>query len=328
MQAEISVPSIIQLDIFVKTLYHYIGHNEGNFIRLFLFILTSGVTLLFYQNCGKSFDTLKKTDLNSLDSSSLNNGSTNNPPPSANQPNLPPTNNIPPANNPNQQILLMKEDFETTALSTSTWKWIHETATYTIDTGRFHRGRSSLKITTSNINKNPWNHGIIETIRPFPLGNKSLFMRAFVFLDTPLPDRHFTVITAKSSEKPPTTGTWDYKINVLPSGSSVLWRYLWTYGNVGNGQFLDSSSADGPQGGRWACWEWELDGANRELNFWYDNTAVPNFSAKIESQWAIPKNINVQFGFRTSHRESYGDTGYTLWLDDIAINDKRIGCAD
>ncbi len=295
--------------------------NEGKFIKVFLFILTSGVLLLFYQNCGKSFDTLKQLEATTEETSSL-------PPNNLPPPNNPPSN-PPPANNPTQpRAFLLSEDFETANLNTSVWKWVHETAIYAVDTTRFHRGRASLKITTSNLNKNPWNHGFIETLRTFPLANKSLFMRAFIYLDSPMPDRHFTVVTAKSSERAPTAGTWDYKINVLPSGASALWRYLWAYGSVGTGQYIDSSSADGPQGGRWACWEWEFDGANRELNFWYNDTSVPNFTANIESKWEIPKNVSVQFGFRTSHRESYGDAGYTLWIDDIAINDKKIGCTD
>lgn len=258
---------------------------------------------MFYQNCGNAFETLKQSQTSSSNRSD---------------------NSIPPDN----AMHLMKEDFESASLNTSAWRWVHETATVSVDATRSHRGQNSLRINTSNLNSNPWNHGFIETTRDFPLAGKSLFVRAFVYLDAPVPDRHFTVLSVKSVDRPPTAGTWEYRINLIPSGAAMLWRFLWNYGNVPSGQIIDSNPADGPQSGRWACWEWEFDGANRELHFWYDEVLVQNFTATVGSQWEIPKTVKAKLGFTTSHRESYGNTGYNIWLDDIAIDNKKIGCAN
>lgn len=221
----------------------------------------------------------------------------------------------------------MKEGFESSSLNTTAWKWVDDNASYALDTTRFHSGAASLRINTANINANPWNRGFVETTRTFPLAGRSLFIRAFIYLDDPAPTRHFTVLAARSAEKAPTAGDWSYKVNIVPTSSRLQWRYLWNYGTVGLGSFIDSAPADHADTGRWACWEWEIDGVDRQLRFWLDEAPLPNFTVTVGSQWAIAKNVHTQFGFQTSHHDSYGDAGYNVWVDDITVDDERVGCA-
>jgi hypothetical protein len=87
-----------------------------------------------------------------------------------------------------------------------------------------------------------------------------------------------------------------------------------------------------PSAGNWHCIEWMVSGQAAGLSTWLDGQALPGLrvdgdpTPDVDRQWLQktgwqPKLSDVRFGW-----ESYGDQANTLWFDDLAIAQERIGC--
>jgi hypothetical protein len=87
-----------------------------------------------------------------------------------------------------------------------------------------------------------------------------------------------------------------------------------------------------PPAQRWMCIEFVIDAAARRLGTWMDGEPVAALQLEgeptpdIDAQWQRkpdwqPHLEDVKLGF-----ESYGESGNTLWFDDIAFGTSRLGC--
>jgi hypothetical protein len=226
--------------------------------------------------------------------------------------------------------LLFCETFESGGLDAKVWRWIHETATSEVQTARVWKGKHALRLNTSNLNARPWNFSRIQTTRAYPIAGQSLFARIYIYLDTRVPNRHFTVIEATSTQPPIGGGGWAYYLNIVPAASLIKpqplhWRALWAYQSGLKEQYDPRSLVPV---GKWSCWEWEMRGSQSELYLWVDGQPVPGMTVlpSAKAVWAAPKLAHLSFGFRTSHTDSLPAGGYDVWLDNIAVDDQRIGC--
>ncbi|HEX4406045.1 MAG TPA: hypothetical protein VH560_14505 [Polyangia bacterium] len=70
-----------------------------------------------------------------------------------------------------------------------------------------------------------------------------------------------------------------------------------------------------PDQGKWGCYEWHITPSS--LDVYLDGTMLP-----ISETWTEPTISLFRVGFERFAAGAAGD----LWLDDIAINDKQIGC--
>jgi hypothetical protein len=230
--------------------------------------------------------------------------------------------------------LLFCENFESGGLDTRLWKWIPHASSYVADTERVFSGKYSLKINVSEKSGTPWNWGQIKTNRAFQLAGRDLYVRALVFLDARVPSRHFSVMSARSVGPAPTGGTWQYILNLLPSrggiGAALQWRYIWEYGAV-NAQLWDQKDKV-PRVGEWACWEWDVLGSKNEIRLSVNGEPVmgmvagENVTPGGKGMWLAPPQAQFSFGFYTSHADSLPAGGYNIWLDELAIDDAKIGC--
>jgi hypothetical protein len=109
---------------------------------------------------------------------------------------------------------------------------------------------------------------------------------------------------AQSNDNPLAADCWDYSSRAVPTG-------------------------------KWTCVEWHLDAAKNAQEVWYDGQAVPELTFTSEpggshgclgnvtgGKWPIQQLIAMNFGWTHYHQLS----GTTLWIDDVAIDTKRIGC--
>jgi hypothetical protein len=227
--------------------------------------------------------------------------------------------------------LLFCENFESGGLDTKVWKWSPYSASYVLDTERVFSGKYSLKINVSEKSKSPWNFGVIKTIQAYQLAGRDLYVRALVFIEPQVPSRHFWVMLATNAAPKP---AWDYALNLVPErggvGAPILWRYLWHYGTASASHVGQKDRV--PRVGEWACWEWELLGSKNELRLSVNGepvmgmTAGENVAPGNKGKWLAPPQAQFSFGFRTSHVESLPVGGSNIWLDEIAIDDAKIGC--
>lgn len=84
--------------------------------------------------------------------------------------------------------------------------------------------------------------------------------------------------------------------------------------------------------GRWACAEWRFDGAANRMQFWLDGVELTDLAMNGKGQgcggqsadftWTAPTFERIDVGW-----ESYQpDSARTMWIDDLAIGRKRLGC--
>jgi hypothetical protein len=87
---------------------------------------------------------------------------------------------------------------------------------------------------------------------------------------------------------------------------------------------------------RWTCVEWHLEVASNEMQFWLDGRKVVHVAGRagaanacrgddLHGEWrAPPKFDSFYIGF-----ERYADStnDQNLWIDDVALSKRRIGCA-
>lgn len=78
---------------------------------------------------------------------------------------------------------------------------------------------------------------------------------------------------------------------------------------------MGKGSNVGPDMGKWGCYEWHI--TPNSLDVYLDGVMLP-----ISETWAEPTISLLRVGFERFAAGAAGD----LWLDDIAINDKQIGC--
>jgi hypothetical protein len=86
--------------------------------------------------------------------------------------------------------------------------------------------------------------------------------------------------------------------------------------------------------GQWMCFEFEYvgEGASAEVRVYWDGQEHPalhystNHRGDKGELWAIPKYDYLDFGF--THYQNYSSmvSGFDAWLDEIAVDDQRIGC--
>lgn len=76
--------------------------------------------------------------------------------------------------------------------------------------------------------------------------------------------------------------------------------------------------------GRWTCWEWELHGATNELALSVDDRPIPGTKVAAAKNWLAPGHVAVDL-FLYMGVGSFERT-YSVWYDEVAVDDKRIGC--
>ncbi len=100
-------------------------------------------------------------------------------------------------------------------------------------------------------------------------------------------------------------------------------KHQWLYNNP-NDQGSLGSSYDWSFDDAWHCAEWYIDVSTKSYRFFSDSTEVTqiSFMNKADAQMSDYKNIIVGGTFYQT-----GLSGpFTIWFDDLAIDDARIGC--
>ena len=165
-------------------------------------------------------------------------------------------------------------------------------------------------------------------VAPFAPPQNSFFGRMYVWATAfpTAPDyAHFTLVEAAGSPAGvirPIGGQY------IP-GKGDLWG---TGSDVGpTGDWTNWKESAPAQAGKWLCMEWEMTASNNAINVWIDGTAKPELSVSTKMHggsnvdFVFPTFNNIWFGWWL-YQSGSTPAQFDLWLDDIALSTKRVGC--
>ena len=220
------------------------------------------------------------------------------------------------------------EDFETGRLDTSVWT--PQGTAPVIDGMEHARGARALHITLSK-------NGLsaISERKTFPEPNDAYFGRMFVYfksLPTPpgMTYAHWTIVAASGTEVPG---------EIRVSGQLQQGKNLFGVGtdnqtDAGTGDWTNSDRdpAGMPRAvptGEWICLEWLHKGDTSDTQFWWDDAIHPSLTTSRtvhggnSNPYLLPQFTSVWFGWQEYQTST---EPFELWIDEIAIDTRRIGC--
>jgi hypothetical protein len=204
---------------------------------------------------------------------------------------------------------LLCESFEN-GLDATVWTpLIDGEGTAVVDGLHAFRGTKALHINVVN----QGHKAAISESKTFPVANNVLYARLFVWFDTFTTTAHFTMVEAPQTA----AGAW-----IRFGGQGGHFGVGTDHGASGDWLQQDTTPVPTKQ---WTCLELAFRGDTNEFHVWQDDverTAL-NVGATKHPGFAMPPFTSLWFGWQTYSNQAPGE----LWIDEIAIDDKPIGCS-
>jgi hypothetical protein len=167
-----------------------------------------------------------------------------------------------------------------------------------------NKGRTDSSSLHVKVNAMGGIHGYITETETLPKTGASFWGRVFIWYMVDVPNVHIVNVAVDGK---------------MANGMSEQVRIVNVIGShVATNRRSDDmgkGSNVGPDMGKWGCYEWHI--TPNSLDVYLDGTMLP-----ISETWAEPTISLLRIGFERFTAGAAGD----LWFDDIAINDKQIGC--
>lgn len=221
--------------------------------------------------------------------------------------------------------LQLCEDFESGVVSNA---WTLSGPGLTVDSMNAARGMKALHIVHPSSGKSA-----IQETKTFPAPNNTYYGRIFVYFKT-LPKNpemnysHWTLIAANGQSATPG--------EIRLGGELEQGRNSFAVGTdsrtgTGDWGFNDSDKPFRPVPiNEWMCLEWMHKGDTNETRFWWDGvehksmyTSAKKHGGYQDKDFILPNFDRLWIGW-TSYSSS--PQTFELWIDEIAIDPKRIGC--
>ncbi|MFZ5896520.1 MAG: hypothetical protein ACOY0T_36030 [Myxococcota bacterium] len=217
------------------------------------------------------------------------------------------------------------EDFENVPLGavskTSAWSPVTENGSLTVD-ATHARGQRAL-----HVNANGGGKAYIQ-VSPFAPPQNSFFGRIHVWV-TAFPTApnyaHYTLVEAAGAQATVIRPIGGQYIE----GKGNLWGPGTDKGPTGDWTNWQESAP--AQSGKWVCMEWEMAAADNNINIWIDGTAKPDLSVSTKTHpngggdFVFPTFNTIWFGWWL-YQGGTTPAQFDVWLDDIALGTKRLGC--
>ena len=220
---------------------------------------------------------------------------------------------------------LFCEDFESASLDTS--RWTVRGAMPSTDAMHVARGTRSMHFHTDANGRSQ-----LSTDDIFPAVGDRYYGRLFVYFDTlpTAPDwAHWTIVGATGSGAAGEIrvgGQWDRMQNRFGIGTDG--------GATGDWTHLDQDpvgSVRPTPTGEFACIEWLHDGSRDETRFWWDGEEHPSLATTLSDHggssvpYALPSFTDVWIGWWL-YQASPTPDHFDVWIDEVILDDERIGC--
>lgn len=200
----------------------------------------------------------------------------------------------------------------------------------TVDGARAARGSKSLHFQFAS-----GTPGHIEEKKGFPASNNSFYGRMFVwFKDLPTStNAHWSIAVARA-------GGNEVRVDGQPPKAGEASRL--GFGSVGKDDSGEwdwhtpgEEASTVVRNGAWMCIEWQLKGDTNETRMWIDD--VEQSSLHLTSteyrrgdgeggrSWVFPQFEALRIGAWTYQADATPSM-IDLWIDEVAIDDQRIGC--
>ena len=186
-------------------------------------------------------------------------------------------------------------------------------ATITVDTVHAARGTHALHVQTATGGGS--NFAYIKETKTFPATNNVLYGRMFVWFEDALTtDGHFSLAEGAG------TGT----AAVIRFGGQFKAFGVGTDGG-NSGDWTDSDRTKLVPTQTWVCAEFEFDGPNNTFHVWWDDMERPMLTTGLSkhAMFAMPTFNSLWFGYWMYNLAEPQE----IWIDEIAVDYKPIGCA-
>jgi hypothetical protein len=161
----------------------------------------------------------------------------------------------------------------------------------------------------------------MATHDPFPVSGNNFFGRYMIYFSE-LPGQgvgvHWDVVSALAEDGDDGNYRW-----------GGMWGHMMA--NYHPGDCYGNAKELIPQAGKWQCIEWQFDGPSRALHVWLDgkhasieNTGGGCVNGPGDATWDAPDEfLQLQIGWAHYQNQLAGNQ---VWIDDVVIDDERIGC--
>src|SRR5262249_19285920 len=117
-------------------------------------------------------------------------------------------------------------------------------------------------------------------------------------------------------------------INLVPAAiaTPASFRYLF-YDGGSEARAKDDTAVvkDRAPWAQWSCWEWEMRGQN-EMYFSLHDLDLNTLTVTKADNWTGPPTVQLQLGMWNDHNDDRHPSGFNIWIDELAVNDKKMGC--
>ncbi|MEW9532342.1 hypothetical protein [Microbispora sp. NPDC049125] len=108
---------------------------------------------------------------------------------------------------------------------------------------------------------------------------------------------------------------------------------LWGVGADGGptGDWTNWRESAPSRAGVWQCVEWQMDAADNRISVWLDGVAKPDLTVSThdhggnDADFLFPRFDTVKLGWQL-YQANPSPAAYDLWMDDIALSTRRLGC--
>jgi hypothetical protein len=205
------------------------------------------------------------------------------------------------------------ESFESGALDTNLWKTtMAGDATVAVDQVHAARGTHALHVKTTT--GGGTNFAYIKETKTFPAANNVLYGRMFVWFEDALTtDGHFSLAEGAGTGTPA----------VIRFGGQFKAFGVGTDGGS-SGDWTDSDRTKLVPTQTWICAEFQFDGPTNTFNVWWDDMARSMLTSgpSKHASFTMPTFSSLWFGWWMYNLAEPQE----IWIDEIAVDYKPIGC--
>lgn len=221
---------------------------------------------------------------------------------------------------------LLCDGFEDASIDTAKWTVTQEgTTTLGITTDQAARGAQSVHIQTTN------GFGYLKNTSVFPLTQNDYYGRMFLRVArySTVAWAHWTVAEA--------AGNGDGSLirvggQYKTDASKNRWGIGSDGGPTGDWTTHDTDPDGAPQEpplDTWTCLEWFHGGSSHETKFFTDGVEHPSLATTTDEHggnavpYMLPEFTSLWFGW---YQYQDDPQAFDVWIDEVAIDDERIGC--
>jgi hypothetical protein len=223
------------------------------------------------------------------------------------------------------------DDFEAYAAGAAPkgqWKVTTNNGTLAVDGTHAHSGKNAIHALTTGAQAYESAYMGLVGAPVFPVPQNGFFGRMMTYAtQAPTDVVHWTIIQGEG-----------------PVPAHNITNAVYRYGGQYNLRFMANYDSSPPKSdcwhhsqattiplNRWACVEWQFDGPTSTLRFWLDGQPVDDLTVVAKGDgcispdtmdnWYAPTFNALRLGW-----EHYQQGPGELWIDDVAVDSKRIGC--